>query len=397
MSKGGVIGVYDMDFMSHQNVIPNLECGKMVMWHRNQHRMAGLAPVLEPNLYSNFILRKEYDDGNFPKVIFQDRCDYGGRVFTDGEYIPYEREVETIIPDMTIYDKFKDGFGDSKSSQELFQRIINSAHLRLAPFGEIEEEYILTLKKELELKQREFRGIILHDYDLGSVKGSVEALRLLTNSREYVAKEGIRPFPVGNKYPIKIRTIDELKDWLSIPIMDKVLFIQYDGLMEPEFLKYIAENHYKFGLQLYYNPTKGCNSEKELIQNLLPEVYKQICFLRLIGLKVLLYYEDLETNIEIKNFLNLINCWLRFSYVDDLPPGYQTLFGFCRSYKVLQYKSWAFQKVVNVSTAESREVFYYFREKNYKLFKMFYEWDKVKLEGGKITQDENWRRDKKSN
>ena len=100
---------------------------------------------------------------------------------------------------------------------------------------------------------------------------------------------------------------------------------------------------------------------------------------------MLLYYDDSQfIRPEIKIFLDLINCWLRFTYNDKLPPGYQTLYRFCRQYRKFQYRSWAFYKIVTVSLKDMRKMFSFFRKHNYQLFQMFYEWDKVELYKGDI-------------
>ena len=50
------------------------------------------------------------------------------------------------------------------------------------------------------------------------------------------------------------------------------------------------------------------------------------------------------------------------------------------------YTTWEFL-TVDLSVEEMRDTFQYVRERNYELFKMFYEWDEVKYRGGKIVNE----------
>ena len=62
----GTIGVMDYDFFNYNNVIPNLECAKLVAYYRNHNHIAVLSPVLRPDRFNKFFVRKEYNDGIFP-------------------------------------------------------------------------------------------------------------------------------------------------------------------------------------------------------------------------------------------------------------------------------------------------------------------------------------------
>ena len=63
----GVYGVYDYDFFHYENVIPNLECAKIVSYYRTHNEIAVLVPEFNPAPYTQFFIRKEYDDGIYPK------------------------------------------------------------------------------------------------------------------------------------------------------------------------------------------------------------------------------------------------------------------------------------------------------------------------------------------
>jgi hypothetical protein len=75
-------------------------------------------------------------------------------------------------------------------------------------------------------------------------------------------------------------------------------------------------------------------------------------------------------------------------------PRYQTLYHLCSKNAQLHYDDWAF-RTINVSIQETRNLFQYFRERDYSIFKMFYEWDSVIYEGGKFLNE--WDRHSQEN
>lgn len=82
----GVIGLYDADFMNYKSVIPNLECMKLYSYLTRKKEIATLTPYLYPEKYTQFYIRKEYDDGHYPPQYFRDNCVYGGRAFNQNKY-----------------------------------------------------------------------------------------------------------------------------------------------------------------------------------------------------------------------------------------------------------------------------------------------------------------------
>lgn len=126
------IGVYDYDFFTYENVIPNLECAKLYTYFHNKREVAVLTPRLEPERYTHFYIRKEYNDGIFPKSIFLPNCNYGGRAFTPTKYSPLLPAIERTIPNMHLYDKYIDYFGRSNTEKRQIKRILNCAHIRLS-------------------------------------------------------------------------------------------------------------------------------------------------------------------------------------------------------------------------------------------------------------------------
>lgn len=380
-----VIGIYDLDFMTYQHVIPNLECAKLYTYYHNMHEIAVLAPRLEPQKYTKFFIRKEYNDGIYPQQLFLPNCEYGGRAFNPDKYSPLEPVIEKTIPNMHLYDKYADRFCSVKSDKILIKRILNCAHIRLST-DEATPKPLSNLERIMQSGR--YTGIIFHDYDLAKVKNAYDIIDELSRERHFVTKQGINPYPIGNKFPIQVKNSDELQKWLKIKTTPNLFFLQYNGLMNDETVVMLCEENKRMARQMYYNISYGCSSENEFINDRLPKIFKQVLFLRTQHIKILLEYdEELIVTPELKKLIELMNCWLSFTWQENFIPNTQTLYDFVRHDSKYHYQSWAFLSVT-VTTEEARASFRYIYERNYELFKLFYEWDAVKLKGGQF--DYGW-------
>lgn len=374
------ISVYDADFFKYKSVIPNLECAKLVTYYRNQNEIALLTPFLAPASYTKCFVRKEYDDGIYPKEIFEPNCEFGGRAFTNGKYVPLPKKIEDTVPDMHIYDKFERYFGYNKTNYAQLKRILNCAHIRLAPDSQNLKSFE-SLKKYFDIKTT---GIFLHDYDLASLK-PYDLIKQLQDQRKYKTRDEVRPYPVGNKYPITVHSSEELYKWMRIVVIPNAFFLEYQGLMEDRAIYRLCRDNCRMARQVYYNVTHGCSSENDFFINRLPKIFLQALFLRKAGIKFLLTYDEgFFKTFELEKLIELLNCWISFQLHEGFIPYKQTLYAFCRDNKKLHYTNWAFQNVT-VSVDECRDIFQYVRENNYSLFKEFYEKDLIIYKGGKFV------------
>lgn len=371
------IGVLDYDYFTYQNVIPNLECAKLVTYYRSHNDVAVLSPVFNPEMYTRFIIRKEYDDGIYPRDLYLSNCEYGGRAFTPKQYVPLDPKIERIIPDMHIYDKYLKYFSSKEAEQKILKRLLNCAHIRLAP----DSQNMLTmtqLNRYLSIKPT---GVIFHDYDLASLR-PYDLLSEFQRQRKVSGTNKDRPYPIGNKYPIRIYSEEELRQWLKIIVIPNAFALEYYGYMSDETLYNLCVNNKRMARQVYYNVTYGCTSEKDFLMNRLQKIFTQALFLRRAEFKSLLKYdENFFKTTELKNLLDLINCWLVFHWQENFIPNNQTLYHFCSRYKITMKRTWSY-KGVKLSIDELRDIFQYIRENNYEMFKMFYEWESVIFEGG---------------
>ncbi len=380
-------GVYDYDFFHYKSVIPNLECAKLVAYYRRNNHFAFLTPTFNTEApYTQYFVRKDYDDGIYPTEFFTTDCVYGGRAFTE-EYKPLDVRAEHIIPDMHIYDKYEDNFGDSITDKKFFHRLLNCAHIRLSLDGKTvdDEQY---LWRNLE----GHNGIVLHDYDLSQIDGAIDILQKLSLSRKFVGKpDEPNPLPIGNKFPIKITSADEFHKWGVLTFLSGALSFEYDGLMEDSFLEEIlsTENR-RLSAQFTYDPTAGCAGPHEFFVQRAPEILKQVLYFRKHGQKILLKYRDrfFETP-EQENFMILLNCFARWKWQNGFLPGTQSMYRFARNEGLWSYSNY-YHKIFTLTIEDIRNVFYYLHSNYYDLFKMFYEWDSVILEGGKLVNE--WTR-----
>ena len=379
-------GVYDYDFFTYENVIPNLEAAKLVTYYRQHNQIAVLSPTLNPGPYTKFFIRKEYDDGNFPREFFYRSSEYGGRAFTEDKiYIPLPPKIEQTIPDMHLYDPYIHHFGRSATELVQIKRILNCAHIRLAP----DSKHLLDFDElARNFENPKVSGIFLHDYDLASLK-PYDLIVQLSNQREYKSKEGLNPYPVGNKFPIRVYSPEELAQWSKVHTIPGAFFLEYFGLMTDEVLNKICLDNKRMTKQIWYNVSFGCSGENDFFINRLPKIFVQVLFLRRANTRILLNYDkQIIKTKELQDLLELLNNWLRFSYMKDFAPHTQNLYKFCRDNTYLHYTTWAFQ-TVTLNFEEIRNAFQYIRENNYDLFKKFYEWDEVKFDGRNIINEWN--------
>ena len=377
------IGIFDWDFMTYEHVIPNLECAKLYTYYHNYHEIAVLTPTLNPAPYTHFYIRKEYDDGCYPQLLFADNCNYGGRAFNPLHYHPLPEQIERTIPIFTPYLKYTQKFGTTKYDKSQIRHILNCAHIRLST----DEQKPKSLKQLLRITDTgRYTGIIFHDYDLARIQGAYDIIYELSHTRTYKTKTGINPYAIGNKFPIQVNNTVDLMQWLKVLAMPNLFCLQYNGVMPDDALYTLCTENIKMARQVYYNITASCYTENQFFVDILPKIFLQVLFLRRMGIKILLKYDEQKiVTPALQNLLNLLNCWLRFTYFED-SAAHQSLYQFCATTRrKMAFQDWKYQNV-NVSIDQMRDAFQYVRERNYDLFKLFYEIDTVSYKGGYFVQ-----------
>lgn len=383
----GTIGIYDFDYLTYGGTIPNLECAKLAGYYKKKKQITIMAPKLEPGRYTHFFIRKEYDDGIYVPELFLPNVMYGGRAFNPRKYVPFDNEIEQTVPDFTIYDKYKDLYGEGKENGRLIRRLLKSSNIRLSKDEKNIDSY--SVDYVTNNYPQTGGGIILHDYNLSKVQGALDVLLQLSSIRK--TREGEpKPLPIGNKYPIDIYNSQELLEWSEIYPMRGVFYFRYHGFIDNEVLYEIVNKNPTFCRQIYYMFDEACSSEEDFISRFAPELYKQILFCKETNTRILLKHEDdfFKTR-ELERFIVLLNCYAGQKWQDNFLATTQTLYKYCSQRLHRLYRDILARNNV-INQYEMREIFQYIRIKNYELFKMFYEWDKVYLEGGEFKNE--WSR-----
>ena len=363
-------GIYDYDFMHYSHVIPNLECAKLCTYFKQHNHIAVLVSHVDLPRFTHTYIRKDYEDYDYPSYFYNDKVTIGGRAFGE-KYKPLDLDIENIKPDFLIYEPYRAYFGNKKSDTLTFKKIINAAHVRLSlDEKEINPDY----EKQVFLTPST-NTIMVHDYDLAKVNNATDALKNLCE--RYTKQNGIyRPRRVSLKFPPQVSSDEELREWLDIMPSFETFSFQYNGVMSDEMAVELAEKNKAIGKQMYYNPLSSWYGENDFIERVLPKIFQQILFLRRYSIKILLISET--DNLEVdERILNLLKLFRSFG------GGITTENGLCSLFRYITSKDRK-TYLKSPTTEEIRSSFQYIREKNYDLFRAFYEEDRVNLKGGEF-------------
>lgn len=264
----------------------------------------------------------------------------------------------------------------------VIKRILNCAHVRL------ETSDLRQLKRNFLTKPT---GIILHDYNLNT-ESSYEILKDLQNSRYYVNEpDRVRPYPIGNKFPIQIYKPIELIQWNSFVTIPNALALQYNGFMDDDSLKLLTENK-KLSSQLYYHVTYGSRNEQEFFWKL-EELFKQTTYLRRHNTPVIITYDyEILPTKEIRMFLDLLNYWMRYKWHEGFDQGYQTLTIFCKLLTTKGTKINKFKLDNCLNFKQISQVYSFIKEHNPKLYSKFYDTESAVYDESKGGIIYDWRR-----
>ena len=373
----GTIGIFDYDYMNYAPTMPNLECAKLCAYYKRKKEITVLAPMMEPARYTRFIIRKDYDDEIYDRVIFAKNVEYGGLAFSKNHYQPLPIEIESTKPDFHVYERYKDKFGITRTARGNFTKIMNGAHIRLSLDGKtIWKDYM----KPVELEHKT-NSIFLHDNNLGAIPESIDIIKELT-SRYTLTKGEYDPRLIGMKFPVQLNNDEIFHKWFDIAPSFSLFFLQYNGVMKDGSIVELCEKNPSIAKQIYYNIGLARFSENDFMELYLPQIFKQVLFLRSNNIRISLKYEDdFFVDQRLKNLIILFNKYLaREKLAEGSKPFAGTLYKFVSSKKMKQYQ---FNKNT-MRLQDIRDCFQYVRERNYEVFKMFYECEKTEYKGGEI-------------
>lgn len=355
---------------------------KLSAYYKRKGEIVVLAPDFTPERNTKFFYRKDYDDGEFPPNLTKfPNVEYGGLAFSNNIYHPLPPEIEKIHPDASIYAKMEDrilgtGVADRK---KIFQNMMEAEHCRLSLDGKTIWEDYPTQFRFLQTA----RNLMLHDYDLGQVKGSFEEVKkILARARTdgWATK-------VGMKFPVCISDGQSLLNWSSLNSNSTFYSLKYNGVIDDEpFNEWIGTCRQRaVYAQMDYHITSSQYDANDFVMNLLPKIFKQVIISRSYFIFFSLSYDEgFFPEPQWENVIRLFNFYHN-SYANEPRARYfkkindDTLYDFAASSEKTPKKWYG-----NVMSRDDiRETFAFVREKNYPLFKEFYECTARKL-GGKI-------------
>lgn len=379
----GTFSVYDADFMTHQHIIPSLECAKIVTYLHNRRQVATLSPFIDLSRFSKVYIQKNYDDGRYPNEFFDERCIYGGRAFHPEHYVPLPDEVENIIPDMSCYQGYAKFYIRKQEKPAIFNTLLNRAHLRLSTdeTNVVSMDYLTKM-----LKTNERNGIIFHDYNLNSVKNVEDILTEITHWRKYKDRVAMRYYSIGCKFPIQIYEPQDLFKWSKFELIRDCFVMQYNGILEDDVAVELAHAYQGKHISFYYNITYNIDNEKTLLDNFV-KIYKHLLIFKRYQLKTELIYSDsVVFTQEFKDLITLINMWVKADYNELDAPAHNGLYAYCLIAKRWGYMAYDL-KLHNISVQKARKSFNFAREHNYELFDLFYTADAMILKDNKLIDE----------
>lgn len=378
------IGLYDGDLQKYFHCPFNLELMKIAAYYKSKNQIVSLSPTFKPERYSKFFFRKDYYDGNFPdKLMTSKNIEYGGLAFTQGNYVPLAMDIETTPPDRFIYERVLKTYFDFKGQEGLknsYKALTNSQHLRLSLDGK-------TIWQDFEKQLKDYdttSAFFFHDTDLGKIEGSYEVIQDILKLR----KDTALPQRVGMKFNTTINTDEDFIKWSSLYNLNNFFALEFQGIINDEALSEVVNNiPNSRSKQIEYNITKNLSSQDDFFLNRLPKIYHQLLFCRDHRRFFSLKYEDnFFVDKRWERVIDLLNCYIRSAARSNYQNwskynSEDSLFKFCSSFDDHKYLKENFTK------EEAKELFVFVANKNYDLFKEFYETRQIKLIGGSFQYD----------
>ena len=377
------VGIMDADMSAYILVPFNLEVMKLSAYYKRKGEIVVLSPSFTPYRNTKFIYRKDYDDGEFPRgLTTHENVEYGGLAFSQNVYKPLPIEIERMKPDTSIYSKMESKIIGPATSErrKIYNNMIEAEHCRLSLDGQtIWPEYTRQFKN---LKQA--RNLMFHDYDLGAVNGAFEEVqRLMARART----DGWAT-RVGMKFPIQVSDGQDLLNWSSLRANSTFFSLRYNGVMDNDcFTEWVQRNYEKANYsQMEYHVTSARYDENHFTACLLPQILRQVIFSRSYRVSFSLTYDEgFFSDPRWEEVIRLFN-FFHTSFLNENEAVFykkieqDTLFDFAAHTMKRPYGSYG-QDAMSID--EVRKIFAFVREKNYPLFKDFYECN-VRSLGGKL-------------
>ena len=367
-------GLYDADLSYYPTPFFNLELMKLSSYYKRKREIVGLSPDFSPQRYGHFIIRQDFYNPD-PLILKATNIEYGGRAFDGANYKPLPLEIETMRPDISLYDGIK--LPKRKIEPSIISTMRRAEHVRLSLDGKtIWNQWEKQLRKESGVY-----GIIFHDYNLNNIENA--AVFIKSNLNNWIKSQLGRR--VGMKFPIQVNNQKDLYEWLKMMPMGSYYSLHHIGLLDESYAPELVEiNKEFFTLRQVSVNISNQFTYDELINGGIQRIFRNIINLRTYGLCFpLIYDEALFIDDNWKIVMKLIHRYNKHlviirsnDYFKRIEP-YETFFSYCKAaIKQFQIKEPLLTKEV------IEPAFQFVRENNYDLFKDFYEY-----RGGEVRYD----------
>lgn len=375
------IGIMDGDMATYLLVPFNLEAMKISAYYKNRGEIVIFAPTFFPERHRKFYYRKDYEDGIYPHNLAQPNVKYGGLAFSNNKYTPLPMEMERMKPDTELYQRMSNKIESQPNGHKIFQNLMTAEHCRLSLDGEnIWKDYGIQFKN---LKVA--RNLIFHDYDLGQVKNSfkeVKAILMRARTDGWATR-------IGMKFPVNVDSGDSLINWSSLKTNSTFYSLRYNGIIPDDaFIEWVGMcREHAVYKQMEYYVTPSWYGENDFIINKLPQIFRQVIISRSYHVFFTLKYDEgFFTDRRWEAVLQLFNYYMNSmsnlalpDYLRAIPTD--TLYDFAVA--AGNAELWRYNGDYYTQD-QMRQIFAFVREKNYPLFKEFYECTAEKL-GGKLN------------
>lgn len=355
---------------------------KLSAYYKKKGEIVVLSPQFTPEKNTKFFYRKDYNDGEFPlSLLTTKNIEYGGLAFSNNKYIPLPTEIEKQRPDTEIYAKMEKIIKGTSSAarNKIYQNMMTAEHCRISLDGKtVWEDYPSQFKYLAGA-----RNLMLHDYDLGAIKDGFETVqKILLRARTdgWATK-------VGMKFPVQVTKGQDLINWSSLNSNSTFYSLRFTGVMDDDtFNEWVCKCRQRAVYsQMEYYITAPWYEPNDFVINMLPKIFHQVIISRNYRIFFTLKYnEDFFPDKKWADVVRLFN-YYHNSYSSKPLSKYfnmisdDTMFDFVANSNPIpaEYYGKIFTR------EEIREIFAFVREKNYPLFKDFYECTAKKL-GGKL-------------
>lgn len=345
---------------------------KLSAYYKKKRELVVLTPAFTPEKHQKFFFRKDYDDGDYPlNLLRTPNVEYGGLAFSNNVYKPLPEEIEIMRPDAEIYSKMEKAILGTTAAnrKKIYQNMMEAEHCRLSLDGTtIWGNY----PKQFKFL-RSARNLMLHDFDLGQIKGSFEEVKKILQR----ARTDGWATRIGMKFPVQINDGQSLLNWSSLKSNSVFYSLKYDGIIDDDAFKIWVRMCHENAVysQMEYHITPPQYEANHFVEFELPRILRQVIFSRSYRVFFSLKYDEgFFPDKRWEKVIDLFN-YYHNSYANEPISSYyrmitdDTLYNFAaNSQKVPRHY---YGNVLNKN--EIREIFAFVREYNYPLFKDFYE------------------------